>query len=47
MWTLKCDTNKRSYETEETHRHRQQTYGCKVTMGDKKNAGVAMLTSLR
>lgn len=28
MWNLKCDTIQLSYETEQAHRHREQTCGC-------------------
>ena len=33
MWNLKYDTNEPIYETEQTHRHREQNCGCQGEVG--------------
>ena len=47
MWTLKCDTSKYIYKTKRLTDIENKLMVINVTMEDKKNAGVAMLTSLK
>ena len=40
MWNLKNNTNESIYKTEQTHRHRKQTYGYQRGAGRRDKLGV-------